>query len=218
MDHLFVDSVIKSFGPVTVLTDIFLSCKAGEVVGLIGRNGSGKSTLMKIIFGSLNAQQKFVRINGVHISSMKQSIKSIKYLPQGHYLPENMRIEKVINIYEKIIDLEKFKSNPLVSPLIQTNPKRLSAGERRIVEILILLHAKSQYILLDEPFNGVAPIYKEEIKAVIRDVSKTKGIIVTDHDHRNVIDISDRLILLYNGSLKRIEDKDELAYYGYFPQ
>lgn len=173
---------------------------------------------MKIIFGSLNAQQKFVRINGTHIYSMNQSIKSIKYLPQDHFLPENMRISKVINFYNEIIDIEKFKSNPLIGPLIQSNPKKLSDGERRIVEILILLHAKSQYILLDEPFNGVAPIYEEEIKSIIRRVSKSKGIIVTDHDYRNVIDISDRLILLYDRSLKNIEDEEELTYYGYFPQ
>jgi ABC-type multidrug transport system ATPase subunit len=217
MESLYVDSVLKSYGSLTVLTDIFIECRPGEIVGLIGRNGSGKSTLMKIIFGSIPAQQKFVRINGVHIDSMKQAIRWIRYLPQDHYLPKNIKIHKVIEFYRQVIDIEKFKKNPLVINMMLSSPGQLSAGEKRIVEILLILHSKTKYIILDEPFNGVAPIYKDDIKSLIREASKSKGILLTDHDYRNVIDVSDRLLLLYDGGIKNIKDKNELVYYGYIP-
>lgn len=81
----------------------------------------------------------------------------------------------------------------------------------------LILYSKTQYIILDEPFNGVAPIYRDDIKSLIREASRSKGILLTDHDYRNVIDVSDRLLLLYDGGIKNIKDKHELVYYGYIP-
>jgi len=73
-------------------------------------------------------------------------------------------------------------------------------------------------VLIDEPFNGVAPIYKENIKNMIKEQSKHKGFIITDHDYRSIIDIATRLVIIHNGSLKEINNKEELKYWGYIPK
>ena len=95
------------------------------------------------------------------------------------------------------------------------NVEQLSGGELRQLEMLIILYSKADFILLDEPFTHVTPVQCEYFKNVIKAVGKTKGIIVTDHQYYNVLDISDRIILLNNGTTKHITDIDELATYGY---
>ena len=80
------------------------------------------------------------------------------------------------------------------------------------------MYSNAKYILIDEPFNGIAPIYKEEIKRVIKEQSKSKGFIITDHDYRNVIDIATRVILIHDGGTKEIKNKDELIFWGYIPE
>lgn len=217
MDRLQADSILKSFGSLTVLTDIFISCELGEIIGLIGRNGSGKSTLLKIIFGSLQADQKYVKANEQQIITLADSIKLIKYLPQDNYLPKTTKITKLLKLFDGTLDIEGFKNDPLVSNLINSKPNQLSGGEKRLVEILLVLYSEANYLLLDEPFNGVAPIYKESIKKLIKTKAKNKGIIITDHDYRNVLEISDRIVLLYDGGIKIIEDAEELELWGYMP-
>ena len=159
MDSLQADSILKNYGSLRVLTDIFISCNSGEVLGLVGRNGAGKSTLLKIIFGSLQADQKYVKANDQQIVNLADSINLIKYLPQDNYLPKTTKIERLIKLLDGTLDLEEFKNNPLVTNLISRKPNQLSGGEIRLVEILLILYSKANYLLLDEPFNGVAPIH-----------------------------------------------------------
>ena len=98
MSKLHVDSVIKSYDTKQILTDIFISCEPGEIVGLLGKNGSGKSTLLKIIFGSLHADRKFVRIGNKLISGMYDNRKLLKYLPQDNFLPNHIKVKKIIEM------------------------------------------------------------------------------------------------------------------------
>jgi ABC-type multidrug transport system ATPase subunit len=218
MDRLQADSILKSFGSLDVLTDIFISCEMGEVVGLIGRNGSGKSTLLKILFGSLQADQKYVKANDQRITTLADSTKYMKYLPQENYLPKTIRIEKLLNVFDGSLEIEEFKSDPLVADLIKSKANQLSGGEKRLVEILLVLYSKASYLLLDEPFNGLSPIHKESIKNLIKSKANNKGIIVTDHDYRNVTEISDRIVLLHDGGTKNIKDVEELEFWGYLPE
>ncbi len=99
MGDLHVDSVIKSFGTRQVLTDIFISCKKGEIVGLLGRNGSGKSTLLKIIFGSMQADAKFVRIGNKLITGLCDNRKLINYLPQHSFIPNHLKVGTIISLF-----------------------------------------------------------------------------------------------------------------------
>ena len=91
----------------------------------------------------------------------------------------------------------------------------LSGGELRYLEIKLLLHTDCKLILLDEPFNGVSPILVGEIKKLILKTSEFKGIILTDHDYRNVLDVANQFCMIYDGGIKRIDDKDELVRWGY---
>ena len=217
MHELQVDSVLKSFGNHQVLSDIFISCKPGERIGLLGRNGCGKSTLLKIIFGSLPAENKFVRVNGTILQTLNESKNKIAYLPQNNFLPTHLKIRKIVDLFCESQEANVLKSHTLVKPFLHRKSHGLSGGERRMIEILLILNSKAEYILIDEPFNGVEPLHKEEIKKVIQEYSENKGLIVTDHDYRNILAISTKVMLLYGGSIKEIKSPEELVEHSYLP-
>lgn len=215
MNNLHVDSVRKSYRDKLILTDIFLSCKQGEIVGLIGRNGSGKSTLLKIIFGIENAENKFIRVNKKILQSFKESSKVINYLPQNNFLPKDFKIKTIINLFLPVNKRARLKENVFIKPLLQKKYQVLSGGEKRILEILLLLNSEADFVLLDEPFNGVSPIVREQIIKYITDEKPNKGFIITDHDYENVMRVSDKILFLKNSRLKKITDKMELIQHGY---
>ena len=99
MNGLHVDSVLKEFDSRQILTDIFISCKKGEIIGVLGRNGSGKSTLLKIIFGSLQADRKFVKVDNKLVATLYDNRKLINYLPQDNFLPNHSRIRNIISLF-----------------------------------------------------------------------------------------------------------------------
>lgn len=216
-DNMQIDSVIKSFGSRQVLTDVFLSCCQGEILGLLGRNGAGKSTLLKIIFGSLFADQKFVRIGNKIINGIFDNRNLVKYLPQDHFLPNHIKVTTIISLFCDKGNALLVKDNDLIKSMLGKKSSQLSGGEKRLLEILLIIHSNAKYILIDEPFNGIAPIYKEEIKNLIKEQSKNKGFIVTDHDYHNILDIATRIILVHDGGLKEISGKDELRRWEYIP-
>jgi len=218
MVGLHVDSVNKSYGGKIVLSDIYLSCKPGEIVGLLGRNGSGKSTLMKIIFGSVIAENRFIKIDSQRVSKPFENFNKVRYLPQDSYLPKDVPIDKIIRLFGDYLDATKVKDDPFISKFLQKTSRQLSGGEKRIIEILLMVYSNSRYILLDEPFNGVAPKNIVDIKSRIREQSQTKGIILTDHDYRNIVDISDRILLLFDGGTKEVKSMEEIKYWGYVPE
>jgi ABC-type multidrug transport system ATPase subunit len=215
MSELHVDSVSKSFGTKQILSDVYLSCQKGEIVALLGRNGSGKSTLLKIIFGSLRADNKFVRVDNKMIKSLFDSRNIISYLPEHSFLPGHFKIETIINLICNKEHAEFIKANELFTKMLKKTINQLSTGERRILEVRLMVFSDSKITLLDEPFKGISPIYKEEIKHIIREQSKYKGFVVTDHDYRNILDVATKTILLYDGGTKIIKEKEELRYWGY---
>ena len=218
MVGLHIDSVNKSYRGQLVLSDIYLSCKPGEIVGLLGRNGSGKSTLLKIIFGSVIAENSYIKIDSKRVTKPFENFNKVRYLPQDSYLPKDVSIYRIIRLFGKNLDEKKMRNDPLISGFLQKTIRQLSGGEKRIVEILLMIYSKSPYILLDEPFNGVAPKNIEVIKSRIREQSKTKGIILTDHDYRNIVDVSTRILLLFDGGIKEMSNIDELKHWGYVPE
>ena len=218
MRELHVDSVCKSFGYTPLLSDIYFSCRPGEIIGLFGRNGSGKSTLLKIIFGSLSAESKFVRVNGTVVSTVSESKKKISYLPQNSFLPSHLKIKRIIDLFCEPGRTKLLESNHHVKPFLHRKSNELSGGERRIIEILLILSSTTEYILIDEPFNGVEPIYQEEIKKILQQHSSEKGFVITDHNYRSVIEIATKVMLLQDGSLKEIKAPDELIKGRYLPE
>lgn len=216
-DLLEIDSVTKTFGYRQVLTDIYLKCSTGDVVGLLGRNGTGKSTLLKIIFGTEGVDNSFIRING-SICSNPYLAGYIAYLPQDSFLPKQLTIIQVIKLYLGKKGITWFTKDIIIGLLLESKVGALSGGELKYLEIKLLLSLPAKFILLDEPFNGIAPIVIEHLKQMIQDYSKTKGIILTDHDYRNVLDVANRNYLLHDGALKSISNEDDLIRWGYLSE
>lgn len=218
MSNLHVDSVLKRYDNRQILTNIFVSCQKGEIIGLLGRNGSGKSTLLKIIFGSLPAERKFVKVGDQVISGLWGSHQHIKYLPQNSFLPNHIKVKQFIDLFCGQPNAEILKKHNLIHPLLNKKSKQLSGGERRILEISLILFSDSKYALIDEPFNGVAPVYKEVVKDMIREQSQTKGFIVTDHDYRNILEIATRIMILHDGGIRELKSRAELKHWGYLSE
>ena len=215
---LEIDSVVKSYGLYDVLTDIYLRCQTGDIIGMLGRNGTGKSTLMKILFGTLQADRKFIRIDGKVYNQPYKIINEICYLPQDSFLPKYMSVEKTIELYLGKQQVTNFLEDSILQKLNTSKISHLSGGELRYLEIKLLLHTDCKFILLDEPFNGVSPILVGEIKKLILKTSEFKGIILTDHDYRNVLDVANQFCLIYDGGIKKIDDKQELVRWGYISE
>ncbi|RAU83786.1 ATP-binding cassette domain-containing protein [Pontibacter arcticus] len=217
-NELQADSILYRIKERQLLTDIYISCKTGEIVGLLGRNGCGKSTLLKIIFGTLLTDNKHIRINGqVYPAPYKQK-NLLAYLPQQDFLPATIRLNKIVDLYfyepEK---KEAVKQNERVQKLLNNYPNQLSKGELRYFELLLLLQLDVKFLLLDEPFSGVEPLYAERIEELLNSHLGTKGFIITDHDYRSVWRVSNRIILLANGACRPVTHEQELAEWGYIP-
>jgi ABC-type multidrug transport system ATPase subunit len=211
---LKTDSVHLEFDGRKILQDIYLDCRQGEVVGLLGRNGCGKSSLLRIIFGTLKPSYKYISINDKHIYKGYDGGR-VAYLPQHNYLPQNIKIE---SLAKTIID-EQFWDDFTAQSIWQNSKNKkaseLSGGELRQLETLMCIYSRADFILLDEPFTHVSPVQTEMFKGIIRKCAEVKGIIVTDHQYYNILDVADRIVLITDGSTKVIRSPDDLIRYGY---
>ena len=212
---LEIDSVLKKFDYKSILSDVYLKCETGEIIGLLGRNGSGKSTLLKIIFGILDADFKFVRIDEVIKNRTSDLFKDISYLSQDNFIPNSFSVEKAINLSIDKNKTEEFYQDDFINSLKDKKINHLSGGELRYLEIKLILSNPSKFVLLDEPYNGLSPIMIEKINQLIIANSLKKGIIITDHNYENVIKISSKLVLMKEGKTFTIKDKNEIIYKGY---
>jgi lipopolysaccharide export system ATP-binding protein len=211
---LKVDSIQLSFDDRKILQGVCLGCSQGEIVGLLGRNGSGKSSLLKIIFGSLVPSYKYVSINDDFIS--KGYINNrIAYLPQHNYLPRGIKISSLARMLIDNSWWDEFTELSIYKDHRNKTAGELSGGELRILETLLILFNKADFILLDEPFTHISPVQAEFFKPLLKTVSQKKGLIITDHQYYNVLDVSDRLIILEDGYTKPINHVDELVTYRY---
>ena len=215
---LEVDSIRKSYGNNQVLTDIALKCQPGDIIGLLGRNGTGKTTLLKIIFGTLFTDYKFIRINDEILNQPFKSRNKIAYLPQDNFLPKNITVNKIVEICSDHFDPRLFVDDEVLSKVTGTKICNLSGGESRYLEVKLLLNLDSVFVLLDEPFNGISPLHVNLIKTMILKNSSQKGFILTDHDYRNVLDVANRFYLLYDGGLRSIKTYKDLIDWGYVPE
>jgi ABC-type multidrug transport system ATPase subunit len=208
------DSIELSFGETKILSGVYMRCQTGEIVGLLGRNGSGKSSLMKVVFGALSAEHKSVRINGESLTSDYLPHRKIAYLPQDNLIPSSITVGLAFRLFR--IHLEKtINVFPQLKEFLHLKPHQLSGGYLRLVETLLILHAPSPFCILDEPFTGLMPVHVETLKNFIIQSKKEKGIIISDHMHRQVTEILDRLYLLANGRTYEIKQKQQLIELGY---
>jgi ABC-type lipopolysaccharide export system ATPase subunit len=212
---LEVDSVTKRYSERIILSDIYLKCTTGDIVGLFGRNGTGKSTLLKIIFGTEGADNKFVRVNGRKLSSPSKTFREISYLSQDTFLPNNITVREVIKLTLNQKNADNFSNDPVLNPFLNNKISALSGGELRYLEIKLLLSLPSKFVLLDEPFNGISPILIESVIDLVRSSSKSKGIIIADHDYHTVLNVMNRAYILLDRTLKEIKGREGLVHWGY---
>lgn len=217
--------VQKRFGKKEVLKDISFTLTQGEIVSIFGRNGSGKSTLLKILFGTLKATAIHLEIDGRKIPPKKVIPNQlIGYLPQDNFLPRHLKVRDVIPLFHPDGDDQDLIFRAQFIERIATRKiGTLSLGELRYFELLLVAHLDHPFLLLDEPFSMIEPLYKEIIKEFLlslteinsAQVSPKKGILLTDHYYRDVLDISDRNLVLVDGVSQTVTSVKDLKAFGY---
>ncbi|HYC85869.1 MAG TPA: ATP-binding cassette domain-containing protein [Chryseosolibacter sp.] len=213
-EALEFDSIELDLDGRKILSSVYMKCEIGKVVGVLGRNGSGKSCMMKILFGSMDAQHKHVRINGESLPENYLRSRLFSYLPQENLIPSQFSIGEAFKLFNVKVDhVGEFW--PEISSSIALKPDRLSGGTRRLVETILVLCSQAPYCLLDEPFTGVMPLYIEKMQEIIKKVKHHKGIILTDHLHRHVTAVADSLYVLSNGCTYPARKIDDLVKFGY---
>lgn len=216
---LEIDSIQKRFDEKSVLTDVYLKCETGDIIGLLGRNGSGKSTLLKIIFGIQHADNKFIRVNGIVKNRTSELLQDISYLHQDNFIPNNFSVKKAVSLsIEKNQVAAFYDDDDMIKSLKEKYIKELSGGELRYLEIKLILSNASKFVLLDEPYNGLSPVLAEKTNELINLNSKNKGIIITDHNYEKVIKVATKLILMKEGKVHHLKDKMELIEKGYLSE
>lgn len=211
---LKVDSVQLSFNDRKILQGVYLECCRGQIVGLLGRNGSGKSSLLKVIFGTLTPSYKYVSIDNRFIDKGYIGNR-IAYLPQHNYLPRGIKIKSLARVLVDPPAWDEFAELPIYQDHCHKTAGELSGGELRILETLLILYNKAGFILLDEPFTHISPVQAEFFKPLLKSCAQRKGIIITDHQYDNVLDVSHKVMILEDGYINPINHVDELVTYHY---
>ena len=219
----------KSYGARKVVTDVHLSVDAGEVVGLLGPNGAGKTTSFYMIVGLVPADAGEITIEGQRVDRLpihRRSRLGLSYLPQEASIFRKLNVEENIRaVLELQVDadgraLKSAAINELLEGLLRdlgieklrdSTALSLSGGERRRVEIARCLATEPRFILLDEPFAGIDPLAIDDIRDVIIYLKQQGiGILITDHNVRETLGITDRAYILSDGRILRSGSPGEL--------
>lgn len=212
MSLLNADGIIKAYQGRRVVDHVTLEVRDGEVVGLLGPNGAGKTTLFHIVIGLVRADDGKVTLNGTDLTTApiyQRARSGISYLPQESSVFRGLTVrQNLMAILETLglgKDEEEERSRRLLEMfglvhLAGQKAYTLSGGERRRVEIARALILSPYFVLLDEPFTGVDPIALEEIKTVIQRLTKVGiGVLITDHNVRETLEICTRAYILSQG-------------------
>ncbi|MCY3995213.1 MAG: LPS export ABC transporter ATP-binding protein [Rhodobacter sp.] len=211
---LHVTNLRKTYRKKTIIRDISLDLGRGEVVALLGPNGSGKTTTFYVIAGLVGAEGGQVMIDGVNVTGFpmyRRARLGIGYLPQDVSIFRGLNVEQnILAVLEISMPgsirrhdrLEELLSEFSISHLRRAPALSLSGGERRRVEIARCLASEPRYMLLDEPFAGVDPISVGEIRGLVSDLkSKGIGVLITDHNVRETLEIVDRAYIMHDGRM-----------------
>lgn len=211
---LQVKNLRKSYKKRVVIRDFSMELSRGEVVALLGPNGSGKSTTFYMIAGLVNAEAGQVSLDGEDITYLpmyRRAQRGIGYLPQEMSIFRGLSVEDnitavldiaVADRHKRRERLEELLSEFSIEHLRRAPALALSGGERRRMEIARCLAADPKYLLLDEPFAGVDPISVGDIRHLVADLKKRGiGVLITDHNVRETLEIVDRAYILHDGKV-----------------
>ena len=222
--RLSTHNLHKEFGKRAVVRDVSVELRQGEVVGLLGPNGAGKTTTFSMIIGFLQPTKGSISIDGKIINELpifRRARMGIGYLSQEPSVFRKLRVEDNIS---SILELRGFDRDEIkirteellkkfeITGLRKAKGGTLSGGERRRVEIARALATQPKFLLLDEPFTGIDPIVRGEIQKIIRLLKEDGiGILVTDHNVRETLEITDRAYLMYDSRIMIQGTPEELV-------
>lgn len=211
---LQAENLVKIYKKRTVVNNVCIDVKQGEVVGLLGPNGAGKTTSFYMIVGMVKPNHGVVKLNGSDITSkaMYQRAKlGISYLPQEPSIFRGLSVEKNIRAILQLQKLSKNEQDEKLESLLhdfgiahirKSKGYMLSGGERRRCEIARALASFPKFVLLDEPFAGIDPLAVEEIMKMVTQLrNKGIGVIITDHNVHETLSITDRAYILIDGNI-----------------
>lgn len=209
-----VDSVQLEFGQRRILSDVYLKCETGSITGLLGRNGQGKTCLMNVIYGSLTATSKSVRFDNMSNYDAYKKPELLNYLPQSRFIPLSLSLKRIFSDFD-ISFSDFYDSFPEFKLLNSSVIGKLSGGQRRLVEVYVIVKSNSQFSMLDEPFTHIMPVHVEKMKDIIMLEKLKKGFLVTDHLYRQIVDICDSLYFLNNCKVHLTKQFEDIEKYGY---
>ncbi|RXM42056.1 ATP-binding cassette domain-containing protein [Flavobacterium sp. YO12] len=189
--------------------------KQRDIVGFLVEMVAGKTTLLKIIFGIEQADYKHLKINEKIYNNAYLIKECIGYLPQFSFVPKYFTVKKIAKIFLKIDEDNSFFNDKNIFKILNTKVKNLSCGELRYLEIKLILSQEKKFVILDEPFSGLSPIIIEDVKQLIIKASETTGIIITDHNYFDVLDICTKKYLIRDCSCMLISSEEDLKKNGY---
>lgn len=221
---LRTEKLVKIYGKRTVVNEVSMMVRQGEIVGLLGPNGAGKTTTFYMITGFIQPNSGKILLDDVDITGMamyKRARMGIAYLPQEPSIFKKLTVEENLLAIQEMLGVPKKerleKTRMLLEELniahiAKSKGYQLSGGERRRTEIARTLVTNPKFILLDEPFAGVDPIAVEDIQKIVRHLrSKNIGILITDHNVQETLSITDHSYLLYNGKILKEGNSEYLA-------
>ena len=212
--YLAAHAVEKSFAGRTVVKGVTLYLRRGEAVGLLGPNGAGKTTVFYMITGLIDADRGRIELDGYDVTALpmyQRARLGIGYLPQEASIFRGLNVEDNIRSVLEVVepdtrrreaDLNALMEEFNIARLRKTASIALSGGERRRVEIARALATRPSYMLLDEPFAGIDPIAVGDIQALVRHLTNRGiGVLITDHNVRETLGLTDRAYIIYSGEV-----------------
>lgn len=208
------DSIRLSFGGRMILCDVYMKCETGKITGLLGRNGQGKSCLFNIVYGELQAEEKSVRFDNVSVAQGFMRPDLLRFLPQFDIIPKSFTISRVFDDFG--LDFRELEKRfPEFASKHRVAVGKLSGGQYRFIQTYVILKAESRFVILDEPFTHLMPLQIEKVIELIREEKENKGLLITDHLYRPIIEIAHRLYLLTDGKTHPVRTLDEMEELGY---
>jgi lipopolysaccharide export system ATP-binding protein len=220
---LAVHSVEKSFGTRQVVRGVSIYVRRGEAVGLLGPNGAGKTTVFYMITGLIKADRGAIELDGHDVTKLpmyQRARLGIGYLPQEASIFRGLTVEQNIRAVLEVVEPSRKKREAELNSLLdEFNITRLrkspsialSGGERRRVEIARALATRPNYMLLDEPFAGIDPIAVGDIQQLVRHLTERGiGVLITDHNVRETLGLTDRAYIIYSGEVLREGRADDI--------
>jgi lipopolysaccharide export system ATP-binding protein len=222
--YLAVHSVEKSFGTRQVVRGVSIYVRRGEAVGLLGPNGAGKTTVFYMITGLIKADRGSIELDGHDVTKLpmyQRARLGIGYLPQEASIFRGLTVEQNIRAVLEVVEPSRRKREAELNSLLdefnitrlrKTPSIALSGGERRRVEIARALATRPNYMLLDEPFAGIDPIAVGDIQDLVRHLTNRGiGVLITDHNVRETLGLTDRAYIVYAGEILTEGSPDEIV-------